>query len=125
MSEKTKQQRASHNQAIIIHDLLRKVCKTVDTLAVYSEGWSDERVAEELGLGLNSVQNRRNEEYGALRTHRRRDAEAAQVDTIKNMSYMLANAIGEIQDLRRRVDALEKARGGNFQQFLPLQAMGK
>lgn len=121
MSEKRPQKRASHSQAIDINDLLRKVCKTVDKMAVYDEGWSDERVATELGLGENSVSNIRTEKFGPLR---RRDVEAAQVDTIKNMSYMLASAIGEIQDLRRRVDALENARG-NVQQFLPLQAMGK
>jgi hypothetical protein len=46
--------RATMAEQIAIHEKLREVCKTVEGLCVYAEGWDDARVAKEVAPRLTT-----------------------------------------------------------------------
>jgi hypothetical protein len=74
--------------------LLDAQCKQVDGLAVYSEGWSDEAVAQTLQVSRHSVEHIRQALVGKIRPNKPPTFDAA----------------FEFEALKARVEALEKNR---------------
>jgi hypothetical protein len=58
----------SHRQHVELIDFIRKVCKRDGVVAVYDPGWSDERVAAEVGfpVSLTTVRTTREDCVGKL-----------------------------------------------------------
>lgn len=65
MRKETK--RATLWEAVEVAAVFEKCLHTVDGYAVYDAGWSDERVAEETGVGAATVKGMRLQKYGAFK----------------------------------------------------------
>jgi len=60
----TDHSKASYRELIAINDLLRQVLHTKEEGAAYEQGWSDEKVAAQIGCKTNWVSNARRKLFG-------------------------------------------------------------
>lgn len=80
--------------------LLDEHCRKSGTkYCVYDEGWSDERIAKEIGASLTSIANLRKREIGVIRTN----------FDVGHESRAMAMVDDRIAALERRIELLEAA----------------
>ncbi len=60
-------QYATRHQQRRIEELLQEHCRKDGAFAVYEEGWSDQRIADQIGCTRQNVHSIRLEDYGNLR----------------------------------------------------------
>jgi hypothetical protein len=56
--------KASYRELIAINDLLRQVVHTMENGVVYEQGWTDDKVAAQIGCKTNWVSNARRKLFG-------------------------------------------------------------
>lgn len=72
----------------------------------YADGWSDERIASDVGVPLQSVKYRRREVFGDIRPTRYASAPSPRIDDLETGLRVLRVATYQ---LTKRVESLEKA----------------
>lgn len=74
---------------------------------VYNDGWSDERISEETGIGIQPIRSRRQQVFGKMRERQggRRSKDERTLDELRVQMQALRVADHEQQ---KRLEALEK-----------------
>lgn len=67
----------------------------------YSDGYSDERIAKETGIGVDWVKQRREDEFGPLK----------EPDELTAMRKQLADAAAKVESIKSQFDQLCAAKG--------------
>ena len=96
MAEKTNR-KMSRLELIKTHALLEKVIVKMDGgLVRYEDGWSDERVGEEIGVTKRNVQGARTELFGNLQPAARGSADPAELAVVRSAITRLSDQYAEL-----------------------------
>lgn len=103
---------ATPGEWVKLNDRLRVVCEVLgDGFCAYAEGFNDEVLAAELGIGLNSVRRFRQDYFGSIRIPAAKaKAEAPapadrRVDRLEDAFLNMAAAYAELLDRHNRLCA--------------------
>lgn len=98
-------------ELVKVADALRARCSiSEDGFALYADGYSDQKIADELGVTVFNVSGLRKDMFGPIRPARTpKDPRAAEIAALKSDVASLA-ALGA--ELQARLAALEAPAGG-------------